>query len=132
MFFHFIYITDWLLLYNYILHLVKWFDSSDIVIHDIDLYWVHLIEPTAWSTFPCLVLLFWFLMVLILQVVNANVSLKRLEELFLAEERILLPNPLLDPCLPAVSIKNGYFSWDSKVSCINYSACALHAYSYFL
>jgi hypothetical protein len=54
-------------------------------------------------------------MVLILQVVNANVSLKRLEELFLAEERILLPNPLLDPSLPAVSIKNGYFSWDSKV-----------------
>ncbi|KAJ6886546.1 ABC transporter C family member 2-like isoform X4 [Populus alba x Populus x berolinensis] len=47
-------------------------------------------------------------------VVNANVSLKRLEELFLAEERILLPNPLLDPWLPAVSIKNGYFSWDSK------------------
>ncbi|KAJ6886268.1 hypothetical protein NC651_026832 [Populus alba x Populus x berolinensis] len=53
-------------------------------------------------------------MVLILQVVNANVSLKRLEELFFAEERILLPNPLLDPWLPAVSIKNGYFSWDSK------------------
>ncbi|KAL3564580.1 hypothetical protein D5086_033973, partial [Populus alba] len=47
-------------------------------------------------------------------VVNANVSLKRLEELFLAEERIRLPNPLLDPWLPAVSIKNGYFSWDSK------------------
>ncbi|KAJ6893914.1 ABC transporter C family member 2-like isoform X4 [Populus alba x Populus x berolinensis] len=51
---------------------------------------------------------------MITQVVNANVSLKRLEELFLAEERIRLPNPLLDPWLPAVSIKNGYFSWDSK------------------
>ncbi|KAG6755110.1 hypothetical protein POTOM_040924 [Populus tomentosa] len=51
---------------------------------------------------------------ILLMVVNANVSLKRLEELFLAEERILLPNPLLDPCLPAVSIKNGYFPWDSK------------------
>lgn len=52
---------------------------------------------------------------LVLQVVNANVSLKRLEDLLLAEERILLPNPPLDPALPAVSIKNGNFSWDSKV-----------------
>jgi hypothetical protein len=52
---------------------------------------------------------------LVWQVVNANVSLKRLEELLLAEERILLPNPPLDPGLPAISIKNGYFSWDSKV-----------------
>lgn len=46
--------------------------------------------------------------------VNANVSLKRLEELLLAEERILLPNPPLDPSLPAISIKNGNFSWDAK------------------
>ncbi|KAF9620671.1 hypothetical protein IFM89_013971 [Coptis chinensis] len=51
---------------------------------------------------------------LITQVVNANVSLKRLEELFLTEERLLLPNPPLDPTSPAISIKNGYFSWDSK------------------
>ncbi|CAJ1962148.1 unnamed protein product [Sphenostylis stenocarpa] len=50
----------------------------------------------------------------ITQVVNANVSLKRLEDLLLAEERILLPNPPLDPRLPAISIKNGYFSWDAK------------------
>ncbi|ESW19924.1 hypothetical protein PHAVU_006G166700 [Phaseolus vulgaris] len=50
----------------------------------------------------------------ITQVVNANVSLKRLEDLLLAEERILLPNPPLDPILPAISIKNGYFSWDAK------------------
>ncbi|KAF3782029.1 ABC transporter C family member 12, partial [Nymphaea thermarum] len=48
-------------------------------------------------------------------VVNCNVSLKRLEELFLAEERILLPNPPLEPGLPAISIKNGYFSWDTKM-----------------
>ncbi|CAA6668089.1 unnamed protein product [Spirodela intermedia] len=48
------------------------------------------------------------------QVVNANVSLKRLEDLLLAEERALLPNPPLDPRLPAISIKDGYFSWDSK------------------
>ncbi|CAL5345401.1 unnamed protein product [Camellia sinensis] len=47
-------------------------------------------------------------------VVNANVSLKRLEELLLAEERILLPNPPIEPGLPAISIKDGYFSWDSK------------------
>ncbi|CAL5364389.1 unnamed protein product [Camellia sinensis] len=51
---------------------------------------------------------------LITQVVNANVSLQQLEELFFAEERILLPNPPLEPELPAISIKNGYFSWDSK------------------
>ncbi|KAK1281545.1 ABC transporter C family member 2 [Acorus calamus] len=51
---------------------------------------------------------------LITQVVNANVSLKRLEELFLTEERVLLPNPPLDPGLPAISINNGNFSWDSK------------------
>ncbi|KAJ3693573.1 hypothetical protein LUZ60_009053 [Juncus effusus] len=51
---------------------------------------------------------------LITQVVNANVSLKRLEELFLTEERVLLPNPPLDPQLPAVSIRNGFFSWESK------------------
>ncbi|KAL5097024.1 hypothetical protein RYX36_001351 [Vicia faba] len=51
----------------------------------------------------------------IIKVVNANVSLKRLEELLLAEERILLPNPPLEPGLPAISIKNGNFSWDAKV-----------------
>ncbi|KAL8214640.1 hypothetical protein R6Q57_004089 [Mikania cordata] len=49
---------------------------------------------------------------LITQAVNAYVSLQRLEVLFLAEERILLPNPPLEPRLPAISIKNGYFSWD--------------------
>ncbi|KAB2627658.1 ABC transporter C family member 12-like [Pyrus ussuriensis x Pyrus communis] len=51
---------------------------------------------------------------LLSQVVNANVSLQRLEELFLTEERILLPNLPLEPGLPAISIKDGYFSWDSK------------------
>ncbi|GKV32073.1 hypothetical protein SLEP1_g40704 [Rubroshorea leprosula] len=51
---------------------------------------------------------------LLSQVVNANVSLKRLEELLLAEERTLAPNPPLKPGLPAISIKNGNFSWDSK------------------
>jgi ABC-type siderophore export system fused ATPase/permease subunit len=56
---------------------------------------------------------------LLWQVVNANVSLKRLEELLLAEERILLPNPPQDPGLPAISIKNGNFSWDAKVFIFN-------------
>ncbi|GMH26067.1 hypothetical protein Nepgr_027910 [Nepenthes gracilis] len=50
---------------------------------------------------------------LITQAVNANVSLQRMEELLLAEERILMPNPPLDPGLPAISIRNGCFSWDS-------------------
>ncbi|KAK4858272.1 hypothetical protein QYF36_013686 [Acer negundo] len=52
---------------------------------------------------------------LLSQVVNANVSLQRLEELFLADERILEPNPPLEPELAAISIKNGNFSWDQKV-----------------
>ncbi|XP_057833257.2 ABC transporter C family member 2 [Cryptomeria japonica] len=51
---------------------------------------------------------------LITQVVNANVSLKRLEDLFLAEERKLQLNPPLQSGLPAISIKNGTFSWDRK------------------
>jgi len=49
-----------------------------------------------------------------LELVNANVSLKRLEDLLLAEERILLPNPPLDLILPAIAIKNGYLSWVAK------------------
>ncbi|RXH86950.1 hypothetical protein DVH24_022223 [Malus domestica] len=51
---------------------------------------------------------------LLSQIVNANVSLQRLEELFLTEERILVPNLPLEPGLPAISIKDGYFSWDSE------------------
>lgn len=53
---------------------------------------------------------------LITQAVNAYVSLQRLEELYLGEERILLPNPPLEPGLPAISIKNGYFSWDPNAT----------------
>ncbi|CAK9309360.1 unnamed protein product [Citrullus colocynthis] len=51
---------------------------------------------------------------IITQVVNAKVSLNRLEELLLAEEKVLFPNPPLNLKLPAISIKNGYFSWDLK------------------
>ena len=50
-----------------------------------------------------------------MQVVNANVSLRRLQDLLLAEERVLVTNPRIDPELPAISIKNGTFSWDIKV-----------------
>ncbi|XP_039167060.1 ABC transporter C family member 12 [Eucalyptus grandis] len=48
------------------------------------------------------------------QVVTANVSLQRLEELLLTEERVLIPNPAIEPGEPAISIKDGHFSWDSK------------------
>ncbi|KAL1826245.1 hypothetical protein ACET3Z_004657 [Daucus carota] len=51
---------------------------------------------------------------LITQAVNANVSLQRLEKLFLSDEMILLPNPPLEPGLPAISIKKGTFSWEPK------------------
>ncbi|KAK9085883.1 hypothetical protein Sjap_026294 [Stephania japonica] len=69
---------------------------------------------TSLSLFAVLRFPLFMLPNLITQAVNANVSLKRLEELFLAEERVLLPNPPLEARLPAISIKNGYFSWDSK------------------
>ncbi|KAF8030773.1 hypothetical protein BT93_D0072 [Corymbia citriodora subsp. variegata] len=48
------------------------------------------------------------------QIVIANVSLQRLEELFLTEERVLVPNPPIENGQPAISIKDGHFSWDSK------------------
>ncbi|KAF3630123.1 hypothetical protein FXO38_27336 [Capsicum annuum] len=70
---------------------------------------------TSLSLFAVLRFPLFMLPITITQVVNANVSLKRLEELLLAEERILLPNPPLEPGLPAISIKNGCFSWESKV-----------------
>uniref|UniRef100_A0A2N9GBH8 ABC transmembrane type-1 domain-containing protein n=1 Tax=Fagus sylvatica TaxID=28930 RepID=A0A2N9GBH8_FAGSY len=69
---------------------------------------------TSLSLFAVLRFPLFMLPNIITQVVNANVSLKRLEELLLAEERILLPNPPQDPGLPAISIKNGNFSWDAK------------------
>lgn len=69
---------------------------------------------TSLSLFAVLRFPLFMLPNLITQVANANVSLKRLEELFLSEERMLLPNPPLDPELPAISIKDGFFSWDSK------------------
>uniref|UniRef100_A0A6V7QY80 ABC-type xenobiotic transporter n=1 Tax=Ananas comosus var. bracteatus TaxID=296719 RepID=A0A6V7QY80_ANACO len=69
---------------------------------------------TSLSLFAVLRFPLFMLPNLITQVVNANVSLKRLEELLSAEERVLLPNPPLDPALPAISIKNGFFAWESK------------------
>lgn len=69
---------------------------------------------TSLSLFAVLRFPLFMLPNLITQVVNCKVSLKRLEDLLLAEERLLLPNPPLDPELPAISIKNGYFSWESQ------------------
>ncbi|XP_038978154.1 ABC transporter C family member 2-like isoform X1 [Phoenix dactylifera] len=69
---------------------------------------------TSLSLFSVLRFPLFMLPNVITQVVSANVSLKRLEELFLSEERILLPNPPINPELPAISIRNGYFSWESK------------------
>ncbi|XP_031131650.1 ABC transporter C family member 2-like isoform X1 [Ipomoea triloba] len=69
---------------------------------------------TSLSLFAVLRFPLFMLPNIITQVVNANVSLKRLEELLLAEERVLLPNPPLEPRLPAISIRNGIFSWESK------------------
>ncbi|XP_042459531.1 ABC transporter C family member 2-like [Zingiber officinale] len=69
---------------------------------------------TSLSLFAVLRFPLFMLPNLITQVVNCNVSLKRLEDLLLAEERILLPNPPIEADLPAITIKNGNFSWDSK------------------
>ncbi|KAL5715506.1 Canalicular multispecific organic anion transporter 1 [Ranunculus cassubicifolius] len=69
---------------------------------------------TSLSLFAVLRFPLFMLPNLITQVVNANVSLKRLEELFLTEERILFPNPPLERGSPAISIRNGQFSWDTK------------------
>lgn len=38
-----------------------------------------------------------------------------MENFFLSEERTLVPNPPLDAWQPAISIKNGFFSWDLQV-----------------
>ncbi|XP_051128280.1 ABC transporter C family member 2-like isoform X2 [Andrographis paniculata] len=69
---------------------------------------------TSLSLFAVLRFPLFMLPNVITQIVNANVSLKRLEELLLAEERILLPNPPIEPGLPAISIRNGHFSWEAK------------------
>jgi len=50
---------------------------------------------------------------LVTAAVNANVSLKRLQELLLAEERVLALNPPLESGLPAISVKDGTFAWDA-------------------
>ncbi|CAM0902867.1 unnamed protein product [Alopecurus aequalis] len=70
---------------------------------------------TSLSLFAVLRFPLFMLPNLITQVVNCKVSLKRLEDLLLADERLLLPNPPIDPELPAISIKNGNFSWELQV-----------------
>ncbi|CAK9866172.1 unnamed protein product [Sphagnum jensenii] len=49
---------------------------------------------------------------LVTAAVNANVSLKRLQELLLAEEHMLQENSPLESGVPAILIKNGTFSWE--------------------
>ncbi|KAG0591623.1 hypothetical protein KC19_1G189200 [Ceratodon purpureus] len=51
---------------------------------------------------------------LVTAAVNANVSLKRLQDLLLAEERVLALNPPLETGLPAISVKDGSFAWDAS------------------
>ncbi|XP_057458600.1 ABC transporter C family member 12-like isoform X2 [Lotus japonicus] len=69
---------------------------------------------TSLSLFSVLRFPLYMLPSLLSQIANAKVSLQRLEELFLAEERNLKQNPPIVPGLPAISISNGYFSWDPK------------------
>ncbi|XP_010522092.1 PREDICTED: ABC transporter C family member 2 [Tarenaya hassleriana] len=69
---------------------------------------------TALSLFAVLRYPLFMLPNIITQVVNAKVSLNRLEEVLSTEERVLLPNPPIELGEPAISIRNGYFSWDSK------------------
>uniref|UniRef100_A0A1J3IMN5 ABC-type xenobiotic transporter n=1 Tax=Noccaea caerulescens TaxID=107243 RepID=A0A1J3IMN5_NOCCA len=69
---------------------------------------------TSLSLFAVLRFPLFMLPNIITQVVNANVSLKRLEEVLATDERVLLPNPPIEPGQPAISIRNGFFSWDSK------------------
>ncbi|KAL9271615.1 ABC transporter C family member 1-like protein, partial [Drosera capensis] len=69
---------------------------------------------TSLSLFAVLRFPLFMLPNIITQAANANVSLKRMEELLLAEDKVLLPNPPLEPGLPAISIKNGNFSWDAQ------------------
>jgi len=53
---------------------------------------------------------------LITAAANANVSLKRLQDLLLAEEHVLHANPPLESGVPAISIKNGAFSWEQNAA----------------
>ncbi|XP_041994072.1 ABC transporter C family member 2-like [Salvia splendens] len=69
---------------------------------------------TSLSLFAVLRFPLFMLPNIITQVVNANVSLKRLEDLLLADEQALFPYPPIEPGLPAISIRNGYFSWEAK------------------
>ncbi|XP_051136193.1 ABC transporter C family member 2-like isoform X2 [Andrographis paniculata] len=69
---------------------------------------------TSLSLFAVLRLPLYYIATAITQAVNANVSLKRVKELLLAEEQNLFPNPPIEPGLPAILIKNGDFAWDPK------------------
>lgn len=80
---------------------------------------VNVLKFRTWCVVNCIYCTFLVLkkikILLIGQVVNVKVSLQRMEDFFSSEERILAPNPPLDPGRPAISIKNGFFSWDMQV-----------------
>jgi len=72
-------------------------------------------------------------LILVTAVVYGNVLLKHLQELLLAEERILALNPSLESGLPTFCIKDETFTWDatneeSTLSNINFEVEAKHHY----
>lgn len=69
---------------------------------------------TSLSLFAVLRFPLFMLPNLITQIANAKVSLQRLQDFLLAEDRILLPNPPLSEHHPAIYIRNGNFVWDKK------------------
>eukprot|EP00250_Pteridium_aquilinum_P010315 c19292_g1_i1 orf=266-5158(-) len=69
---------------------------------------------TSLSLFAVLRFPLFMLPNLITQISNAKVSLQRLQDFLLAEDRVLQPNPPLSECYPAVHIRNGNFLWDKK------------------
>lgn len=69
---------------------------------------------TSLSLFAVLRFPLFMLPNLITQIANARVSLQRLQDFLLAEERVLQPNPPIIDGHPAICIRNGNFNWDRK------------------
>lgn len=81
---------------------------------------------TSLSLFAVLRFPLYTLPTLIVYIVNANVSLKRLQEFLVADERDLQPNPALESGLPAISIENRTFSWEPTLEWPTLSNINLH------
>eukprot|EP00271_Cylindrocystis_brebissonii_P007833 TRINITY_DN2165_c0_g1_i1.p1 TRINITY_DN2165_c0_g1~~TRINITY_DN2165_c0_g1_i1.p1 ORF type:complete len:1709 (-),score=349.89 TRINITY_DN2165_c0_g1_i1:1265-6391(-) len=69
---------------------------------------------TSISLFSILRMPLYMLPQLITQVVNANVSVKRLQEMLLAEERAEEGTPSVEPNHPVIEVQQGTFSWGAK------------------